>query len=286
MSHISKSGPYGEHARYSSNIEQPPSVITARIQRFHDHDFRTPAVPARSSSFRNEKLQLPQRKLPRFSPSTSSEFGKYRLSNILQSHLSPSTSHPTTFRNLEETTVIPDFFEIFLDVHEYKPNELKVKLRDGFVIIVGEHEERMDNVSLISQQFTRKYEIPEDLDKGKINCFISSDGILCILCPKNSNKMDRDIPIIPVVVDKPAKMKSPMKRTALEKQSVQSVKNQSIIEQPSPVLIKTQEMQESVSQQSEVVQEAMEQEVVPEAMEQEHVPENKEQKNVPQPNKN
>lgn len=75
-------------------------------------------------------------------------------------------------------------FKVNLDVQQFKPDELKLKVVDGFLVVDGKHEERSDEHGYISRQFTRRYKIPEDVDQEKLSSHLSSDGVLSISAPK------------------------------------------------------------------------------------------------------
>lgn len=75
-------------------------------------------------------------------------------------------------------------FKVNLDVQQFKPEELKVKVDNGFLVVDGKHEERSDNHGFISRQFTRKYKIPEDVDPNSLVSKLSSDGVLSLHAPK------------------------------------------------------------------------------------------------------
>ncbi|XP_066906940.1 uncharacterized protein [Halyomorpha halys] len=229
---------------FLTNVGPPPFFST---QRFNDEMFR---AQASTSSLINEGLKLPPRKLPRFSScSMGQEIRGYHPSNICQGNLCQdrSSSYPIANRNVEEQVVTPDkAFESFLEVHEYKKGELKAKLVDGFIIIEGEHGERMDDISLVSQKFTRRYKVPEDIDKGKISCFLSSDGVLCIFGQKILKKKSKEIPIIRV--NKPAKNTTKsMSIKVIEKRLLEKVKDRVTKKQTSEVSTNTQTVHESVS---------------------------------------
>lgn len=75
-------------------------------------------------------------------------------------------------------------FKVNLDVQQFKPEEVSVKVLDGYIVIDGKHEERSDEHGFISRQFTRRYEIPENVDPAAITSTLSSDGVLCVGAPK------------------------------------------------------------------------------------------------------
>ncbi|XP_059474275.1 protein lethal(2)essential for life-like [Neocloeon triangulifer] len=75
-------------------------------------------------------------------------------------------------------------FQVNLDVQQFKPEEISVKIVDNAVVIEGKHEEKQDQHGFISRQFVRKYVLPEGVDKEKVECKLSSDGVLIISAPK------------------------------------------------------------------------------------------------------
>ncbi|XP_076236785.1 protein lethal(2)essential for life [Calliopsis andreniformis] len=80
-------------------------------------------------------------------------------------------------------TADKDMFKVILDVQQFKPEEINVKLVDRFVVVEAKHEEKRDEHGLISRQFVRRYLLPEQVDEEKLSSNISSDGILTIMAP-------------------------------------------------------------------------------------------------------
>lgn len=75
-------------------------------------------------------------------------------------------------------------FAVNLDVQQFKPDEISVKVADGYIVVDGKHEERNDEHGFISRQFTRRYKIPENVDPSAITSTLSSDGVLSVGAPK------------------------------------------------------------------------------------------------------
>jgi HSP20 family molecular chaperone IbpA len=75
-------------------------------------------------------------------------------------------------------------FEVKLDVQQFTPEELNVKMIDNFVVIEGKHEEKEDEHGFVSRHFVRKYKIPDDVKSENITCNLSSDGILLLSAPR------------------------------------------------------------------------------------------------------
>ena len=51
--------------------------------------------------------------------------------------------------------------EIKIDVQQYAPEEVQVKVIDNRLVISGKHEQKADEHGYISRQFTREFSIPE-----------------------------------------------------------------------------------------------------------------------------
>lgn len=75
-------------------------------------------------------------------------------------------------------------FKVNLDVQQFHPENLNVKVVDNTVVIDGKHEERQDEHGYISRQFTRRYVLPDSVDPATITSSLSSDGVLTISAPK------------------------------------------------------------------------------------------------------
>uniref|UniRef100_A0A1B6JCU8 SHSP domain-containing protein n=1 Tax=Homalodisca liturata TaxID=320908 RepID=A0A1B6JCU8_9HEMI len=89
-------------------------------------------------------------------------------------------------------------FRISLDVQQFKPNELSVKVVDDFVVIEGKHGEQTDDYGLVSRQFTRRYRLPPDVDAEALQSSLSSDGVLQVEAPKKPpvQGSERIVPIV------------------------------------------------------------------------------------------
>ncbi|CAH2102044.1 unnamed protein product [Euphydryas editha] len=73
-----------------------------------------------------------------------------------------------------------DRFEVYLDVEDYGPDEIKVKTIDGFVVVEGQHEEQWDGRGWVQRQFQRRCPLPEGYKTQTLLSQYSSDGTLTI----------------------------------------------------------------------------------------------------------
>ncbi|KAK2579614.1 hypothetical protein KPH14_010905 [Odynerus spinipes] len=86
-------------------------------------------------------------------------------------------------RGTSTITADKDNFKVILDVHQFKPEEISVKVVDRYIVVEAKHEEKRDEHGLISRQFVRRYLLPEQTDADKVTSNISTDGILTIIAP-------------------------------------------------------------------------------------------------------
>ncbi|XP_046751799.1 protein lethal(2)essential for life-like [Diprion similis] len=77
-----------------------------------------------------------------------------------------------------------DQFKVSLDVQQFKPEEINVKVVDKCVVVEAKHEEKRDEHGWVSRQFERRYLIPDQCNIDEVSSNLSSDGILTITAPR------------------------------------------------------------------------------------------------------
>lgn len=89
-------------------------------------------------------------------------------------------------------------FQANLDVQQFKPEEVSVKVTgDNTITIEGKHEEKEDEHGQIYRHFVRKYVLPRSYDISKVDSKLSSDGVLTITAPRtDENQIEhKTVPI-------------------------------------------------------------------------------------------
>lgn len=109
-------------------------------------------------------------------------------------------------RGVSSITLDKDAFKVTLDVQQFKPEEIDLKVVDKFIVVEAKHEEKKDEHGLIARQFVRRYVIPENVDAEQISSTISSDGVLTIQAPvKEAQEEDKNVRKIKIeLTGKPA----------------------------------------------------------------------------------
>jgi crystallin alpha B len=90
-------------------------------------------------------------------------------------------------------------FQVALNVSQFKPEELQVKVVDNYVVVHGKHEEKSDEHGFVSREFTRRYMLPNACEMETVASSLSPDGVLTITAPKKALEAppthERNIPI-------------------------------------------------------------------------------------------
>ncbi|XP_017464916.1 PREDICTED: heat shock protein 23-like [Rhagoletis zephyria] len=77
-----------------------------------------------------------------------------------------------------------DGLQVCMDVAQFKPSELSVKVVDNSIVVEGKHEEREDEHGYISRHFVRRYALPKGYNADNVISTLSSDGVLTVSAPK------------------------------------------------------------------------------------------------------
>ncbi|XP_071576741.1 protein lethal(2)essential for life-like [Temnothorax nylanderi] len=86
-----------------------------------------------------------------------------------------------------------DDFQVVLDVQQFKPEEISVKIVDDHLVVEAKHEDRQDRHGWVSRQFVRRYPLPQDIDVDNMTSKLSSDGLLTLVAPKKRPLKDESV---------------------------------------------------------------------------------------------
>lgn len=89
-------------------------------------------------------------------------------------------------------------FQVTLDVQQFEPEEVTVKVTGNNVVIEGKHEEKQDEHGWISRQFSRKYVVPEQCDIDQLQSHLSSDGVLTVTAPRKGSDVEQNERVIKI----------------------------------------------------------------------------------------
>lgn len=97
-------------------------------------------------------------------------------------------------------------FHFKLDVQQFKPDEINVKLDENVVTVEGKHEERSDAHGTIERHFVRRFALPKGhVNMEELKSSLSSDGVLTITAPKLTQSIENKSRVIPIEQTGPVK---------------------------------------------------------------------------------
>ncbi|XP_061673407.1 heat shock protein beta-8 [Syngnathoides biaculeatus] len=71
-------------------------------------------------------------------------------------------------------------WKVCVNVHSFKAHELNIRTREGFVEVSGKHEEKQEEGGIVTKNFTKKIQIPTDVDPLTVFASLSPEGVLII----------------------------------------------------------------------------------------------------------
>jgi len=99
--------------------------------------------------------------------------------------------------NQDETKVEEDEtkMEVKINASEYKPEELKVSVQSGQLLVEGKHEEKKeDGSAYVMRSFSRSYTLPKEAQADQVVSKLSSEGVLVITTPKCAPAITNEAP--------------------------------------------------------------------------------------------
>uniref|UniRef100_A0A8C5M808 Heat shock protein family B (small) member 3 n=1 Tax=Leptobrachium leishanense TaxID=445787 RepID=A0A8C5M808_9ANUR len=71
-------------------------------------------------------------------------------------------------------------FKVLLDVVQFRPEDIIIQIFEGWLIIKGEHQPRMDEHGFASRSFTRIYKLPSGIETKDLFAVFCHDGVLAV----------------------------------------------------------------------------------------------------------
>nr|XP_046255386.1 heat shock protein beta-6 isoform X1 [Scatophagus argus] len=123
--------------------------------------------------------------LPPLIPRLNGTYGQYKWSPKL---LIPETDNTSS----AEVNCDDSGFTVKVDVKDFNPEDLMVKVIGDFVEVQGKHEEKKkDGPGFTTRQFSRRYRIPKGVHTMALESAVSPEGILIISAPMLQTESSR-----------------------------------------------------------------------------------------------
>ncbi|XP_063616347.1 protein lethal(2)essential for life-like [Cydia splendana] len=107
--------------------------------------------------------------------------------------------------NLEEPQITsdPKGFEINMNVKRFKPEELRVKVKNQYIIVEGRHRVTSDNTRFMANHFVQRFNLPPGTEQEEVKAVLKENGILSISAPRHEVPPPPPERIVPIEVRLP-----------------------------------------------------------------------------------
>nr|AKS40081.1 small heat shock protein 31.8 [Grapholita molesta] len=107
--------------------------------------------------------------------------------------------------NLEEPQITsdPKGFEINMNVRRFKPEEIRVKVKDQYIIVEGRHRVTSDNTRFMANHFVQRFNLPPGSKQEEVKAVLKENGILSISAPRHEVPPPPPERIVPIEVRLP-----------------------------------------------------------------------------------
>lgn len=119
--------------------------------------------------------------------------------------------------SLEDPEIISDSekYQINLNVRRFKPDELKIKVKNRYIIVEGRHKVDSDN-KFMANHFAQRFVLPPGTKQEEVKAVLNEKGILIISAPKHELPPpipEREVPIEVIV---PEKVEEPTEKVEIK----------------------------------------------------------------------
>ncbi|PSN46862.1 hypothetical protein C0J52_13672 [Blattella germanica] len=88
-------------------------------------------------------------------------------------------------------------YQLNIDVNGFKPEEIKISLKDRILMIHAKMERTAEDGSKFHQEFTREVTVPENVDLAEVKSYLDNSGILRLEGPykPSPEEAPKEIPV-------------------------------------------------------------------------------------------
>lgn len=135
---------------------------------------------------------------------------------------------------LEEPQIISDNekFQVNLNVRRFKPDELRIKVKNRYIIVEGKHKEKDDIQKFMANHFVQRFVLPPGSKQEEVTAVLK-ENVLTVSVPKHELPPPPPEREVPIEVRLPEKLEDKTQKPVneeIEKQTEEPVKVEAITE--------------------------------------------------------
>ncbi|CAH2235988.1 protein lethal(2)essential for life-like [Pararge aegeria] len=102
--------------------------------------------------------------------------------------------------SLEDPQIISDSekYQVNLNVRKFKPDELKIKVKNRHIIVEGKHKENENEKKFMANHFVQRFVLPPGTKQEEVKAVLNEKRVLSITAPKHELPPplpEREVPI-------------------------------------------------------------------------------------------
>ncbi|CAH1640002.1 unnamed protein product [Spodoptera littoralis] len=129
---------------------------------------------------------------------------------------------------LEEPQIVSDNEKLLinLNVRRFKPDELRIKVKNRYIIVEGKHKEKDDVQQFMANHFVQRFVLPPGSKQEEVTAVLKENGVLTVSVPKHElppPPPEREVPIevrLPVKVEDKTEIPVTVKEEKIETTTV------------------------------------------------------------------
>ena len=106
------------------------------------------------------------------------------------------TSQPTVNRQSSRVEVDENRFQVTLDVSQYKPEDIEVKVDNNKLTVRAETKGKRGDANYEEKEFFRQYTLPDDVDAQQVRSYYTEDGHLTLEAPRVPRQPGQPQPMV------------------------------------------------------------------------------------------
>ncbi|XP_026487070.2 protein lethal(2)essential for life-like [Vanessa tameamea] len=120
--------------------------------------------------------------------------------------------------NIEDPQIISDSdkYQVNLAVRRLKPEELKIKVKNRYIIVEGKHKVKDNENQFMANHFVQRFVLPPGTKQEEVTAVYNEKGVLSITAPKH------EVPPPPPERDVPIEVKQSENKTENSEQDIKS----------------------------------------------------------------
>ncbi|XP_049883162.1 heat shock protein 67B1-like [Pectinophora gossypiella] len=150
----------------------------------------------------------------------------------------------------DEPQIVSDTekLEVNMNVKRFKPDELRVKVKNRNIIVEGKHKLDGDN-RFMANHFVQRFVLPPGSKQEEVTAVLKENGILTVSVPRHEVPPPPPERVVPIEVKLPVKEKEeqPEKKTEKPKKPTEVTKAPELAKEPEKVTEVTEKKEESVA---------------------------------------